>query len=161
MWTYLHSHKWATNPTKFANFTQQRLFPAKAEKYAKCIVDKKMPCRLKKYLEVELFPWIQMKVRKGILISTARQWMERQGFHYTKYRKALYFDGHKHPDVVYYCQHVFLPLMAQYWSRLVEYRRIEDSGHKTFEDLVKSLPDRVRKLVLCAHDESTMQANDG
>lgn len=30
----------------------------------------------------------------------------------------------------------------------------------TFEPVVKSLPDGVRKLVLCAHDESTMQAND-
>jgi hypothetical protein len=100
---------------------QQWLFPAEAEKYAKHIIDKEMPRRLKKYLEVELFPRIQMKVGKGISISTARRWMERQGFHYTKYKKALYFDGHERPDVVYYCQRVFLPLMAQYRSHLVEY----------------------------------------
>ena len=99
--------------------------------------------------------------RKGISISTARRWMERQGFHYTKYKKALYFDGHEHPDVVYYCQHIFLPLMAKYRSCLVEYQRIEESGRETFEEVVKSLPNGVRKLVLCAHDESTMQANDG
>ena len=72
MQTYLRSHKWATNQKKFADFTQQKLFPAEAEKYAKHIIDKEMPCGLKKYLEVELFPRIQMKVRKGISISTAR-----------------------------------------------------------------------------------------
>src|SRR5882762_564391 len=160
MRTYLRSHKWATNPKKFADFTQQKLFPAEAEKYAKHIVDKEMPRGLKKYLEVELFPQIQMKVRKGISISTARRWMERQGFYYTKYKKALYFDGHERPDVVHYRQHIFLPLMAEYRSRLMEYRRVEESGYETFESVVKSLPDGVRKLVLCAHDESTMQAND-
>jgi hypothetical protein len=121
MQTYLRSHKWATNPKKFADFTQQKLFPAEAEKYAKHIVDKEMPRGLKKYLEVELFPWIQMKVRKGILISTACRWMEHQGFYYTKYKKALYFDGHECPNVVHYHQHIFLPLMAEYRSRLLEY----------------------------------------
>lgn len=161
MRTYLRSHKWATNPKKFADFTQQRLFPAEAEKYAKHIVGKEMPRGLKKYLEVELFPRIQMKVGKGISISTACRWMERQGFHYTKYKKALYFDGHERPDVVHYRQHIFLPLMAEYQCCLMEYRRIEESGCETFENVVKSLPDGVRKLVLCAHDESTMQANDG
>jgi hypothetical protein len=30
-----------------------------------------MPQGLKKYLEVELFPWIHLKVRKGISLSTA------------------------------------------------------------------------------------------
>lgn len=33
-------------------------------------------------------------------------------------------------------------------------------SYDTFEPVVKSLPDGVRILVLCAHDESTMQAND-
>ena len=61
MQTYLHSHKWATNPKKFADFMQQKLFPAEAEKYAKHIINKEMPCGLKKYLEVKLFLWIQMR----------------------------------------------------------------------------------------------------
>ena len=122
MRNYLCSHKWATNPKKFADFTEQKLFPAEAEKYAEHIIDKEMPHHLKKYLEVDLFPWIQMKVGKGISISTAHQWMECQGFHYTKYKKGLYVnDGHECPDVVYYCQHTFLPLMAEYWSQLEEF----------------------------------------
>ena len=43
----------------------------------------------------------------------------------------------------------------------MEYQRVEESHYETFESVVKSLPDGVRTLVLCAHDESTMQANDG
>ena len=56
---------------KFADFMEQKLFLPEAEKYANHIIDKEMLHGLKKYLEVKLFPWIQMKVRKGILIGTA------------------------------------------------------------------------------------------
>lgn len=45
-------------------------------------------------------------------------------------------------------------------SQLVEFWRVEELSYDTFEPVVKSLPDGVRILVLCAHDESTMQAND-
>lgn len=69
MWNYLCSHKWATNPKKFADFTEQKLFPAEAEKYAKHIINKEMPCHLKKYLEVDLFPWIQMKAFQSVQLT--------------------------------------------------------------------------------------------
>ena len=39
-----------------------------------------MPLALKKYMEVELFPWIQMKVSKGISISMASQWLQHEGY---------------------------------------------------------------------------------
>ena len=45
-----------------------------------------MPHGMKQYLEVELFPRMQNKVSKGISVS---RWMEKQGFHYTKYKKAM------------------------------------------------------------------------
>jgi hypothetical protein len=68
----------------------------------------------------------------------------------------LYFDGHERPDVVHYRQNVFLPAMEKYRLRLVEY-----DIEKVSEEILKPLPPGIRKLVLCAHDESTMQANDG
>jgi hypothetical protein len=40
----------------------------------------------------------------------------------------------------------------------VEYRKIGDDA---FEEILKQIPTGLRKLVLCAHDESTMQVNDG
>ena len=46
--------------------------------------------------------------------------------------------------------------MEKYKLRLVEY----EVGNVS-EEFFKPLPPGVQKLVLCAHDESTMQANDG
>jgi hypothetical protein len=154
--SYLRSNKWATHPKKLAAFHNNELLPSEAEKYIKKVVDKEMPHAMKRHLELELFPRIRMKVGKGISVSTARRWMFRHGFHYMQYKKALYFDGHERPDVVHYRQKVFLPAMEKYRHRLVEY----EVG-KVSEVVLKPLPPGVRKLVLCAHDESTMQANDG
>lgn len=144
------------NPAKLAAFTQNELIPDKAEKYARHIVDKEMPQGLKKYLEVELFPRIHLKVGKGISLSTARRWLHREGFRYMQYKKALYYDGHDQPDVLDYRQKHFLPTMQQYRSQMIEYKIDEVET-----EILKQLKPGERKIVLVAHDESTMQANDG
>ena len=59
------------NPQKLAAFTKNEMISAEAEKYSYHIVDKEMPEGLKKYLELELFPQVHLKVGKGISISTA------------------------------------------------------------------------------------------
>ena len=59
------------NPQKLAAFTKNEMIPAEAEKHSYHIVDKEMPEGLKKYLELELFPQVHLKVGKGISISTA------------------------------------------------------------------------------------------
>ena len=114
-----------------------------------------MPTGLKKYLELELFPRIQVKVSKGISLRTARRWLHREGFKYTAHKKGLYFDGHEREDVVEYRQNVFLPLMQEYSKRLVffEVGNVE-------EESKMNLPPGVSKLVLLAHDEMTAQSND-
>ena len=112
IWAYLQSNKWATNPKKMADFTKNKMLPKEANKYINRILEKEKSCGMKQYLEVELFLRIQIKVSKGISVSTAHKWMEKQGFHYTKYKKALYYDGHERLDVVHYHQNVFLPAMA-------------------------------------------------
>ena len=144
------------NPAKLVAFTRDELIPTEAEKYAHQIIDKEMPVGLKKYLEVELFPRIHLKIGKGISLSTARQWLHREGFRYMKYKKGLYYNGHDRPDVLDYCQNQFLPAMQQYQSRLVEYKIGEVET-----EIIKQLKPGERRLVLVAHDESTMQANDG
>ena len=154
--SYVRSNKWAMNPAKLAAFTQNELIPAEAEKYAHQIVDKEMPAGLKKYLEVELFPRIHLKVGKGICLSTARRWLHREGFRYMKYSKGLYYDGHDRPDVLDYRQKHFLPAMQQYRLRMVEYKIGEVET-----ELIKQLQPGERRIVLVAHDEATMQANDG
>lgn len=154
--SYLRSNKWATNPRKFAEFSAQKMLPKEADKYLKQITEKEMPRALKRHLELEIFPRIHMKVGRGISVSTARRWMHREGFQYMAYKKALYYDGHERPDVVHYRQNVFLPAMEKYRERLVEYQI-----NNVMVEVIKQLPPGVRKLVLCAHDESTMQTNDG
>ncbi|KIJ39628.1 hypothetical protein M422DRAFT_174797 [Sphaerobolus stellatus SS14] len=70
--SYLRSNKWSMNPQKLMQFSKNQLIPTEADKYLHHIVNKEMPEGLKKYMELELFPRIQMKVAKGVAISTAR-----------------------------------------------------------------------------------------
>jgi hypothetical protein len=37
-------------------------------------------------------------------------------------KKGMYMDGHKRPDVVKYRNDIFLPLMASYKRRMVQWR---------------------------------------
>lgn len=53
---YVHSNKWAMDPAKLAEFLKNKMVPNAAEKYLCHIVDEEMPCGLKQYMEVELFP---------------------------------------------------------------------------------------------------------
>ena len=144
------------NLAKLTAFTWDKPMPAKAEKYIHQIIDKKMLVRLKKYLEVELFLCIHLKVGKGISLSTACQWLHWEGFWYMKYKKMLYYDGHDWPDILDYHQNQYLPAIQQYQSCLVEYK-IGEVETK----VIKQLKPGKRRLVLVVHDKSTMQANDG
>jgi len=159
---YLRSKKWAMDPAKLAKFTKDKLLPDAAAKYVQHITHEEMPIGLKKYMEVELFPRIHMKVRWGISLSTARRWLHLEGFRYMSHKKGLYFDGHDWPDVISYRQDQFLPAMKEIESRLVRYV----VGH-VHEELVAqgSMPWLHRnfvecRVVLCSQDEMTGQAND-
>ena len=94
MQAYVHSNKWKMNPGKLAEFAKGKMLPAAADKYLCNIVQNEMPKGLKKYMELKLFPQIQMKVGKGISLSTTQCWLWKEGFQYISYKKGLYFDGH-------------------------------------------------------------------
>ena len=64
--SYIQTNKWSTNPQKLPDFTKNKLLPDEAKKYLHNIVETEMPAGLKRYLELELFPCIHMKVSKGI-----------------------------------------------------------------------------------------------
>lgn len=120
--TYVHSNKWSMNPTKFTDFLQGQLIPTAADKYLYHMVDDEMPRGLKKYMELELFPCIQLKAGKGVSLSTAHCWLQKEGFQYIGYKKGLYFDGHDPPDVIKDCQDIFLPMIKEYFPCLVHYQ---------------------------------------
>lgn len=153
---YVRLNKWAVNPAKLAQFTQKKLILSAADQYLKHIVNKEMPAGLKQYMEYVLFPRIQLKVARGISLSTARRWMYLEGFHYISHKKGLYFDGHDRPDVVTYQQDVFLPAMLAYRACLVRYT----VGSPDEEEDIEPANYVEQRLVLCPHDESTSQAND-
>ena len=88
---------------------------------------------------------------KSISLATARRWLIKMGYRWTKTPKGQYVDGHKRDDVVRYRQQVFLPQMVEYMSRMR--RWLEDSGW--------DIPPKVaRALIIWHHDESTFYAND-
>lgn len=59
------------------------LLPDEAAKYGQEITEQEMPWALKKYLKLELFSCIHMKVGKGIFLSTACWWLQEEGFKYS------------------------------------------------------------------------------
>ena len=119
--SYVHSNKWAIDPAKFAQFGQEKMVPAAAKKFLEHIIRTEMPAGLKKYLDLELFPHIHMKVGRGISMSTVHRMLMQEGFKYTEHKKLLYYDGHECPDVVKYHQEQFLPAMEDHHKRMVEY----------------------------------------
>ncbi len=151
---YIRSNKWAMDPAKLKEFLEAKLVPEVAERYLRGLVNDEMPKGLKNYLELELFPCIQLKVKRGISLSTARQWLQAEGFWYIGYKKGLYFDGHNRPDVVAYHQNIFLPEMAWHFPCLVCYQ----PGSVDEEVLPSNLVNH--PLVLVAQDEMTAQAHD-
>lgn len=112
--SFVCSNKWAMDPAKLVEFSQQKMVPDAAKKYLEKIVSDEMPRGLKWYMEVELFPQIQLKVGKGVSLQTAHRFLYREGFQYTEHKKSLYYDGHERPDVIDYCQKVFLPAMKKH-----------------------------------------------
>jgi predicted transcriptional regulator len=153
--SYVCSNKWAMDPGKLAEFSKTNLVSTAAKQYLQHLTTHEMPAGLKRYMEIELFPRVHLKVGKGISLRTARRWLHHEGFRYIEHKKSLYYDGHERPDVVHYRQNIFLPAMAQHRSRLVEYMPGDVENEVMKGNCVE------RRLVTVVHDEMTAQANDG
>jgi hypothetical protein len=100
--TYVRSNKWAVDPSKLMEFTKGTLLPDAAKTFAENVLNNEMLKGLKKYMELELFPRVHMKVGRGISLNSARCWLRKEGFKFISHQKGLYFDGHNRPDVVKY-----------------------------------------------------------
>jgi len=155
--SYVHSNKWAINPTKLAEFTTQTMVPAVVKMYGMNLTKNEISNGLKQYLKLKLLPQIHMRALQGVSLRTAQHRLHYEGFCFTEHWKVLYFDGHKWLDVVEYRQNVFIPQMNQHCLRIVEYV-VGDVGiekDKPVQNYVEC------RLVLVSHDESMTQANDG
>lgn len=68
------------DPSKLAQFTSNKLVSTAADQYLHHIIHEEMPHGLKKYVELELFPRIHLRVGHGISLSTADRWLHLEGF---------------------------------------------------------------------------------
>ncbi|KIY46282.1 hypothetical protein FISHEDRAFT_47549 [Fistulina hepatica ATCC 64428] len=83
---YLHSNKWSMDPTKLQKYSQQKMVPLTAHSYLEIILHNEMPVGLKKYMEVD--------------IMTCHCFLHVERFNYIETVKGVYYNGHKHPNVV-------------------------------------------------------------
>ena len=97
---------------------------------------------------------IQRRIKKALSSRSARAWLAKLGWNWKEVRKAIYKDGHERPDVQEYRQNVFLPRMAAFKSRMMEW-------DEDLQPIVKELGEGEKPLVFITHDESTFNSNDG
>jgi hypothetical protein len=78
----------------------------------------------------------------------------RFGFWLTTLRKGVYMDGHERADVVKYRDEVFLPLMASYERRMVQFEGPD------LQRIEPTLNPGEKPIIALFHDECCFHAND-
>ena len=110
---------------------------------------------VKNYVEQQIIPQLGIKSVQQISLRTSRRWLHKLGFHYKRYLKGVYIDGHERPDVVAYRQ-VFLQKVSEY-EQLMSKWYDEDCKIRTYP----LLADGEKEHIWVTHDESTFHVNDG
>ena len=94
-------------------------------------------------------------ILKLITLNTACEWMSKLNFKWQKPPTGTYLDGHECPDVVHYCQNIYLPALAQYEPTLQTW----DKDNLTYLVDVSS-PSLVHHTVVWFHNQSVFHQND-
>jgi len=94
---------------------------------------------------------------KPISLTTAKCWMSKLGYHWTKGPKGQYVDGHEREDVVKYRQEDYLPA----WDKFKDCLHVwtDNTIHLKVDEDPNSNPD-VTNMVVWFHDKSTFYAHD-
>ncbi|KAJ6465381.1 hypothetical protein C8R45DRAFT_939583 [Mycena sanguinolenta] len=116
--SYIRREKWAMDPAKLVEFSEQKMVPAATDKYLRKITEEEMPAA---WRSSSFLGWF-LKLAVASLSAWHIVFFSGGGFAYTEHKKGLYYDGHERPDVVDDCQNRFLPAMAGHHVRLVEYK---------------------------------------
>jgi len=153
---YMRSHKWSQSPGKLHQLLKNELAAPEAREYVTQITTDEMPHGLRVYLEQHVLPQFHLKpTPSGLSLSRMRRLLISEGFEFTEYHKAVYFDGHERPDVVNDRTNRFIPMMKLIRPQLVQYKV------GSFEEELETADPSRPKLVLVAHDEMAAQAHDG
>ncbi|KAG1901493.1 uncharacterized protein F5891DRAFT_1187343 [Suillus fuscotomentosus] len=77
--------------------------------------------KLQHALTSAIFLDLGIHPKQPLSVRTAQHWLLKLGWRHTMVQKGVYMDGHERDNVVKYRREVFLPLMAQYEARMVQY----------------------------------------
>ncbi|KAF7323696.1 hypothetical protein MKEN_00590500 [Mycena kentingensis (nom. inval.)] len=118
----------------------------------------------------EIFPSLDIQPKQPLSIRTARRWLFRLGWVWSRVKKGIYVDGHEREDVVIYVdgheredvvkyrQEVFLPQMAEFQRRIANWEYDSDLQHWSCEK--PKLAAGERELIPFFQDECAAHANE-
>ncbi|KAF8834175.1 hypothetical protein BDN67DRAFT_992719 [Paxillus ammoniavirescens] len=92
-------------------------------------------------------------MKSTISLAIAKRWMHTLGYHWLRDHHGQYVDGHKHADVIRYCQGIFIPAMIKNKQHLKIWGKDGITSKLT-------LSPGERQVEQWFHDEVTFYAND-
>ncbi|RIA82539.1 hypothetical protein C1645_835213 [Glomus cerebriforme] len=96
------------------------------------------------YVTNTIFPSLGIETKTTISETTARNWLKKMGYHYKKYQKGVYVDGHEREDVVDYQK--LMPIFE---------------GDEMEIQINPDLQPGEQIHILVTHYETTFHSNDG
>jgi hypothetical protein len=108
-------------------------------------------------LNKRILPTLGLAIEGGLSAHTASRWLIRLGWQNTRLKKGVYMDGHERPDVVEYCQKMFLSTMALYEKRMAQW--VLQGSELVHVDPDLGLGEK-RIIALFQDDESSFHVNE-
>jgi hypothetical protein len=105
-----------------------------------------------------ILPSLGFALKAWLSEHTVRRWLISLGWRHTRVKKGVYMDGHERLDIVEYQNNAFLPLMASFERRMVQWR-LEGEG----TELVRIEPVlglEEKWVIAVFQDESCFHVND-
>ncbi|KAF8179309.1 hypothetical protein K438DRAFT_1769019 [Mycena galopus ATCC 62051] len=112
------------------------------------------PTLFQRALNDVILPALGIHPKTPLCERTARRWLVKLGFRRTVFRKGIYVGGHEREDVVKYRNEVFLPVMAEYEKRMIQYE-LRDG---VLVGVRPTLAPGEKEIIAEFHDEASFHA---
>lgn len=89
---FVRSNKWSMNPQKLIEVTHKTAADEAEKEWVKNHVQHALPTGLLRYLDIELFPRLNLKPAKPISRRTACRWLHQFGFGFKRHFKSVYYE---------------------------------------------------------------------
>ncbi|KAJ3739722.1 hypothetical protein DFH05DRAFT_1406735 [Lentinula detonsa] len=117
-------------------------------------------------VEIVASPEIQTRLaaagiqKRNIKERTARDWLQKFKWRYSKRKNGMYIDGHEREDVVEYRKGFVKRFLTQYNPRMHTWDKVGNETRPSTYVLPTPNGARSCRLILITHDESTFYLND-